>query len=283
MKIKIARPPEGVWAAYEANAVPAGYEVKEGEDFELPFKPESYPAIEMAVAVLRRTYSAVYYTNESDLSHQAYLMGRAAYNAELESDVDSIVKDVFSGEINDRDDLYERIQEVCDSTVTYTRKVREILLYTENFNYGFDEGVLSTRQPDFGPRRSTDWATSIAFWSYYGDLQDALGKQLKMNKKHLGRCNECKCKGYVVEDDVVKICGAYDCDHGEKFATRDDAIKQAVENEAVKTCRVCDNRSYYVTDKKQIEACPSCAASMEKADAEELASEDGYEPEENDE
>lgn len=189
MKFKLARVEGEGWKAYKyREPVPDGAEVKTVDAEEIFKNPKSWEAIDFCEAVLRRAYRHVVTSNENDLSDVAYSLGNRAYCKQLNRDVEHIVEDVKSGDIKDREGLLERVYNECESAVMYMRASHEIMLYTDHFEYGFDEGFICTERERPG-RDEPDLVTQIAYWAYYGDLMDRLSRAegIDIDEEDLGQ------------------------------------------------------------------------------------------------
>lgn len=276
MKFKLARAEGEGWKAYApGEKVPEG-EVKEVDAVELLARPNDWELIEFCEAVLRRHYRYVVTSNDSDLSNVAWNLGEQEYAKELTGDAEDLRDDILSGEIDDSEELYERMHSVCDNTVTYTRHCYEVVQHTDNVEYGFTEGLIN-----YDPKRPENLITSIAYWAYYGDLLERLGKMegIDLRADKLGRCEDCDGKGYTIDsNDVIRRCE--ECD---KYDTRAEAAEAAVDRKDAKKCLRCDNKSYTLTGVRGApEACTNCSTLADE-EACELAQEDGVEPPEDEE
>lgn len=275
MKLLLAREDGEGWKAYvPGEDVPKGAETKEVDTDLLASDPNGRETVQLCEAVLRKHYKHVVTSNDSDLSDVAYHAGLRAYSRQLEADAESIRDDILSGDIESRDDLYERVSQEADSSAMYTRAAYEILLYSDNTTYGLDEGLM---EYDRKHCEGDTFITHLAAWAYHADLMDRLGRfdDIDVNDENLGRCTECGGKGYTVDSfDTVHRCG--ECD---KYDDRKEAIEAAVTAKDVKECLRCDNKSYTMTGLNGApEACVVCSTLSDK-EAQELASvEDGVEP-----
>lgn len=279
MKLILAREEGEGWKAYvPGEEVPRDAEVKEVDTDVLVNDPNGWETVQLCEAVLRKHYRHVVTSNDHDLSEVAYHAGLRAYSDQVEADAESIRDDIVSGDIVDRDDLYERVSQEADNAATYTRAAYEILLYSDNTTYGLDEGLV---EYDRHRCAGDTFIAHLAAWAYHADLMDRLGRfdDVNINDENLGRCTKCEGKGYTVDAfDVVHRCE--DCD---KYDDRKEAIEAAVAAKDVKECLRCDNKSYTMTGLNGApESCRACCQ-MSDEEAVELAStEDGVEPPEAD-
>lgn len=274
MKLVLAREEGESWKAYvPGEDVPKGAETKEVDTDLLALAPNGWETVQLCEAVLRKHYKHVVMSNDSDLSDVAYHAGLRAYTQQLNYDAESIREDILSGDIVDRDDLYERVSQEAENAAMYTRAAYEILLYSDNTTYGLDEGLV-----EYDRKRCAGDAfiSALAGWAYHADLMDRLGAfdDIDVNDENLGRCGDCNGKGYTVDaHDVVRRCG--ECD---KYDDRKEAIEAAVDAKDAKRCLRCDSKSYTLTGVRgQPEACTNCS-SLSDEEACELAQEDGVEP-----
>lgn len=278
MKFKLVRKEGMPWTAHDIDeVVDEGAEVKEVDAAELLKTVKSWELIEFCRAVLQREYRHVITSNDTDISDVAFRLGEAAYSAELDSDAEGLRDDILTGAIENQDDLQEQLHSACVSTVMYPRHAYEVLLHTDHFEYGFEEGLIN-----FDRKNPDNIATAIAHWAYYADLQERLSKldDIDIYDEHLGRCQDCEAKGYTVDSsDIV-----HRCDSCDKYDTREEAIKAAVHDKVVKECLRCDNKSYTLTGvNNSPEGCPVCS-NLDPEEAQELAKdEDGLEPPEEEE
>lgn len=284
MKFILARAEGAGWKAYtpEEN-IPEGAELKEVDTKKLLAKPKDWGMVEFCEAILRRYYRHVVTSNDQDISDVAFHLGNRAYNDQVNTDAESIKEDILSGEIKDRDDLYERVSSECESAVMYTRSAHEVLLYTDNFDHGFDEGLISTEHSR-SERNRPDMVTQIAHWAYYADLMERLQNMegIDVNEDNLGRCKTCNGDGYVTDRYNV----THQCKECEKYDSRTAAVQAAVNAGDVKLCNVCNNMSYTHSLKDNMPiACTQCSDITDDEAAILARDEDGLElatPEEND-
>lgn len=277
MKLILVREEGEGWKAYvPGEEIPKDAEVKEVDTDVLVSDPNGWETVQLCEAVLRKHYRHVVTSNDSDLSDVAYHAGLRAYSQQLNYDAESIREDILSGDIVDRDDLYERVSQEAENAAMYTRAAYEILLYSDNTTRGRDEGLV-----EYDSRRCAGdtFITALAHYAYEGDLMARLDNfdDIDVNDANLGRCGDCNGKGYTVDaDDVVRRCG--ECD---KYDNRKEAIEAAVTAKDVKECLRCGNKSYTMTGLNGApEACVVCST-LSDEEAQELASvEDGVEPSE---
>lgn len=269
MKFKLVREENGSWKVHDSAAgIPANAEVKEVETDELLKDPRGWAFTDFCEAVLRARYRHVVVSNESDLSDVAWNLGEREYAKELTCDAEGLRADILSRDIEDSDALYERMNDLCDNTVMYTRHCYEIIQHTDNIEHGFDEGLIH-----YDRENPNALITGIAYWAYYADLMDRLGEMddIDLNADKLGRCEECDGKGYELDaNDVIRPCG--ECD---KYDSREAAADAAIAGGDVKRCLRCHNKGYTMTGVRgRPEACTVCT-SLDDDEACALAVEDG--------
>ena len=279
MKLVLAREEGESWKAYvPGEDVPKGAETKEVDTDLLALAPNGWETVQLCEAVLRKHYKHVVMSNDSDLSDVAYHAGLRAYSQQLNYDAESICEDILSGDIVDRDDLYERVSQEAENAAMYTRAAYEILLYSDNTTYGLDEGLV---EYDRKRCEGDTYISTLAGWAYHADLMGRLDAfdDINVNDENLGRCGYCNGKGYTVDaHNEIRRCG--ECD---KYDDRKEAIEAAVAAKDAKECLRCDNKSYTMTGRNGApEACVVCCT-LSDEEAQELASvEDGVEPPEMD-
>lgn len=279
MKLLLAREDGEGWKAYvPGEEVPKDAEVKEVDTDALVNDPNDWKTLQLCEAVLRKHYRHVVLSNDSDLSDVAYHEGLRAYAKQLTADAESLYDDIVSGDIEDRDDLYERVSQQAENASMYTRAAYEILLYSDNTTYGLDNGLVEyDRKHCEGDR----FITALAHYAYHEDLMERVAAMdgIDVNDDNLGRCTECNAKGYTVDTfDAV-----HRCDECDKYDDRKEAIAAAVAAKDVKECLRCENKSYTMTGLNGApEACRACSQMADEEAVELASTEDGVEPPEED-
>jgi len=102
---------------------------------------------------------------------------RQNYFDSVRSHVESIMDDIRSGHLTDRDRLMDRVTEESYSSywATYTAASQQALLASENADYGTDEGLVAVNE-----REGIPWG-SLAAWAFYRDMLDELGNEIDLN------------------------------------------------------------------------------------------------------
>lgn len=73
------------------------------------------------------------------------------------------------------DELYDRLHELVDSHeyVIYTANYMPILQYTDNAEYGIDEGLIDVRQEVYSGGLDKLHQV-LVYWAFYADIMEGL-------------------------------------------------------------------------------------------------------------
>lgn len=140
-------------------------------------------AVTRLKAVLERVGSREPPKPEKDIEKEKIEEARQIMRREYDDSVASYAQDVIheirDGDIQDREQLDQRIIEHTDSSywATYTAASQQALWASSNSDYALEEGLvdLAGDREDRRAGRSRDipWAT-LAAWAYYRDIQEEL-------------------------------------------------------------------------------------------------------------
>lgn len=138
-----------------------------------------------AKSVLERKYKHVITCrNDSDLLDEAQRICRRDYYADVNSTAESIRDDVLSGDIEDADELEQRIHETIDgaSRVIYTHEAIQCVLHSDHNNAAFEDELLPAESYTDG----IPWS-SIAYYAFKADVEEKLEELgVDASKRDLG-------------------------------------------------------------------------------------------------
>lgn len=122
-------------------------------------------------------------SSDSKEVEEAKRVLRAAYYQKVSNEVEDLVRAYFDGEYDDVEGQDERLNEACDSHVTYTHDAYETIAQSENSSDGYDM-MRDATGPDL-PDNDASFVTRWAYFTFQSDVLELLGNSYGAAQKLL--------------------------------------------------------------------------------------------------